>query len=82
MNWKNGWRKHGYCDRQNFVVNLGCYYSPQTLVNMLLHGQWGEGGISQLEGTFYTGMRESLTLSTYSISITGRNTYFKSEAFL
>ena len=42
-----------YCDRGLFVVNLGCYYSPQILVNTFLHGQgrewdkviWGMGGI-------------------------------------
>ena len=51
------------------------------VVNTFLHGQgmvggkvireveWGYHFNSQLEETFYQGMRESLALSTYSISI-------------
>ena len=60
-----------YCDRGIFVVNLGCLYSPQILVNTFLHGQgkewgkfnrdWGYRTISQLGETFYYCMREFLS---------------------
>ena len=37
----SGYRIHGYFDRGIFVVNLGCLYSSQILVNMF-HG-WDRG---------------------------------------
>ena len=36
---KNGYRIRGYYDREIFVVNLGCCYSPYILFNTYLHGQ-------------------------------------------
>ena len=62
------------------VINLCCWYRHHLLVNMFLHGQvrgvyWGYHYISQLGETFYQGMRESLTISTYSISIVGSQVY-------
>ena len=40
-----------YIDREKFVVNLGCYYSPHLLVSSFIHYEgWdkvkGEGGVS------------------------------------
>ena len=55
-----------------------CQYSHQILVNMFLNSKrmgWdkvirrGYLYISQLGETFYQGMQESLTVSTYYISI-------------
>ena len=70
----------GYCDRRILFLNLGCWYNPQILVNTVLHGhvrgcgkviwgKWGYRNISQLGETFLHGIRESLAISTYSISI-------------
>ena len=66
-----------------FVLYLGCYYSPQILINTFLYGKesgWVKvlrrtGGIviyiSQLTKLFFQGMRETLTISTNLISISG-----------
>ena len=29
----NGYRKRGYYDRENLIVNLGCYIVPHLLVS-------------------------------------------------
>ena len=53
---------HGYFDRGIFVVNLGCEYSPQILVNTHLnyHGEMSKGEkycyISHLGETFFLSM--------------------------
>ena len=49
----NGFRIGGYCDGGILIVNLGCQYSHQILVNTFLHGQ-GRGWGKVIKGEGYS----------------------------